>query len=143
MSNVWKCPKNETKSKGYSTACSYIWHVNTSKSVYWLDIHSVKMLLNFVIPLLRHMAVLPTCPEKQSRKSVSYDNIPNFGWIFQTSTYAGVGWSEDTDDDDRQQTTDRIPELLTDRTCLYMVHWSILVWDLFLDIAKKIYMALL
>ena len=141
MSNVWKCPKNATKSKGYSTACSYIWHVNTSKSVYWLDTHSVKMLLIFVIPLLRHMAVLPTCPEKQSRKSVSYDNIPNFGWIFQTSTYAGVGWSEDTDDDDRQQTEFR-NYWQTERVYIWSIgpFWS---GTFFWTSQKKIYMALL
>ena len=35
-----KIPKKRNKIKGLSITCSYIWHTNTSKCVYWLDIHS-------------------------------------------------------------------------------------------------------
>ena len=67
------------KNKGHSITCSHIWHVDISTCVYWLATYFVKVWWRCVLPnannavhfcdiFFRHMAVLPTCPTKRSRK---------------------------------------------------------------------------
>ena len=42
-------PKERNKIKGPSKTCRYIWYINTSKCVYWLDIHCVKVWWSYVL----------------------------------------------------------------------------------------------
>ena len=42
--------KKRNKIKGPSITCNYIWHIDVSKSLYWLDTHSVKVWLRYVQP---------------------------------------------------------------------------------------------
>ena len=73
-----KIPKKRNKIKRHKT-CSYVWNVDISKCVYWLDTHSVKVWWGYVLPnantahfcdvFFRHRAVLPSCLENRSRKS--------------------------------------------------------------------------
>ena len=72
--------KTRNKIKWRSITCSLIWHINISTCVYRIDTYSVKVLWRCVLQnatnaahfcdvFFRHMAVLPSCPEKRSRKS--------------------------------------------------------------------------
>ena len=45
-----KIPKKRNKIKGPSITCSYIWDINISKYVYWLDTHSMKVWWRYVLP---------------------------------------------------------------------------------------------
>ena len=45
---AWKYPKKCNKIKEPSITYSYIWHINISKFVYWLDIHSVKVWWSYM-----------------------------------------------------------------------------------------------
>ena len=44
-----KVPKECNKIKEPSINCSYIWHIDTLKYVYWLDTHSVKVWCSYVL----------------------------------------------------------------------------------------------
>ena len=95
---MYKIPKKRIKIKGPSITCSYIWHVNISKYVNWLDTHSVNVWWRYVPPNKckcrlflwcifqtlgsvanlseerpRHWAVLPTCQKNglENQKSSS------------------------------------------------------------------------
>ena len=48
--NYMKILKKRNKMKGCSITCSHIWQIDTSKYVYWLDIYSVKIWWNYVLP---------------------------------------------------------------------------------------------
>ena len=45
-----KIPNKRNKIKWLSIACSYIWHIDISKYVYWLDIQSVNVWWRCVLP---------------------------------------------------------------------------------------------
>ena len=45
-----KIPKKRNKIKGRSITCGHIWHVNTSKCVYWLDTHYVNVWWSYMLP---------------------------------------------------------------------------------------------
>ena len=96
VKSVWKYPKKHNKIKEHYITCSHIWHVDIS---YWLGIHSMKFWWRYVlpnangahfcVPVFRHRVMLPSCPGKTVSK---IKNPPR----------KAVGWSEDTDADDRQ-----------------------------------------
>ena len=74
-----KTPKKRIKTKWRSITCSYIWHVDISKYVYWSNTHSVNVLWRYVLlnanaapfsdVFFRHRAMFSTSWNKESRKS--------------------------------------------------------------------------
>ena len=75
--NLWKF----NKIKEPSITCSYIWHVNISRCVYWSDIHFVKVLWRYVLSKLWRTAIETTSklqksglstPRKHSRGEHTY-----------------------------------------------------------------------
>ena len=43
MKIPWKIPKKHNKIKKLAITSRFIWHINKSKYVYWLDTYSVKV----------------------------------------------------------------------------------------------------
>ena len=70
-----KILKKRNKIKGPFITCSYIWHINTSKCVHWLDTHSVKVWWRYVLPnrnavhfcdiIFKQSRVFPSCNKKK------------------------------------------------------------------------------
>ena len=67
---IYENTQKHNKIKEHSITCSYIWHINISKCVYWLDTHSAKVWCYYFCDIiLRHRAMFSTCPYKEPQKS--------------------------------------------------------------------------
>ena len=106
---------------------SHIWHVDTSKCVNWLDTHSMKVrwwyvqlnanAAHFCDTFFIHRAVLSTCPKKTILKIINPATLGTIRIIYCTfSKYSRSLYKlEATHRVPTTATTDRIPELPTDR----------------------------
>ena len=132
-----KISKNRSKINGRSITCSYIWLINTSKCVYLLDIHFVKVITNAVHfwAFFSHIGQcfwLAQTKSLENRKSghviMIISNIVWYYGIFLVNiSRLYISWCGvlQTDDDDRQNSRITVRQkhfLFLSDSCLYMVH---------------------
>ena len=107
-----KIPKKGNKIIEPFITSSYLWHVNTSNCAYWIDIHSVKVWRNYILPnsnavnsfdiIFRHRSrstFLP-CPNKESRRS-------KIGPVWAVDALQMTDWQMTTGDRQNSEITDR------------------------------------
>ena len=139
-----KMPKKRNKIKWLYITCSHIWHVDISKYVYWLNIHSVKVWWRYVLPNanVAHICdiIFADLPKKMVSKIKDTSRRKSTTMIYLTfdeyfrplhklvRLERGHRWWRR-----RWQTTDRILELPTDRHFLYLFE------PVFSEIEKNVY----